>query len=637
MVSNSDLYAIRSENARLQREVNEKSRELNHWRNENNQLQSEINSMVNAISNTKSTVENVLGRTVNGLASDTVSVNGSNATLEQAYEMQEEIEEKYSLFKNMEKAYKTVRELNNIIKYQMANHEKIKKLAYAAIDNLNTGDNDSQLVSSENLRKEIEKVYLTGANTEGSVIDFWLTYVLLHIFQEEAKEYSAAERSMAEAEKLNATSTYIFMFLYRMCAKHYEEASAWFDKIPNKQDLFKSEKFMLFFFLVKMSEEYKTGYAPLDNKLIKVWDDFFANETPNTSHIVDKILNWYYENTICRYYSSEDDADKSGKIEYEEAMSKPQVLIDKITEKGQSFKLTKTHVSEYNNMMLSLAIASENERISSLIDTFENGELKNYYGNFVHYMVDDFIDKASTPKMDEIKKQIEENEAIIACNGDLAKVQTYLFKLRTERARTTSSDYMYKWLNNNEQEYAMQEKVKKYAFIALKKLYLEAYKKYQNQYTSIRPQNYHLTIDGFKLETRMNNQEEDEKTIKDHFKKKAKELKASIKKWPAVLFSILAALAIGGGVYLLISQTGPWSGMLYGLGCFAASIVFLAIALSRLYKNKKKETKIDIEIEEEYRSILNVLKQIYSEYKENYMATYKSVDGISKSIKERLS
>ena len=539
MVTYSDLSNIRSENSRLQSDINTLDRKVTQVENENEQLRMEINTMAAAISNARQTLSNSIERTVNGLEIDRNSVTNSNNLLVNAYNIQGQTEVNYALYKNIEEAYKNIRRLNNKIKYEMANHDKIKKLAYAVIDNLN-----SHMVSMENLRKETEKTHLKSGNTDRSTADFWLAFALLHIFQIDAKEFSAAERSLEEAKKLNATSTYIYLFLYYMCAKDYQSALKYFDMIPDKKSLFNIEKFMLFFFLVKTTKEYKTGYEPLDNRLVALWDEFFGQDTVDEEQILNKILEWYYTNTVCRYYKKENLLPGEEQPKFKDVMAEPGRLINNVTSKGELYKRTKEHIAEYSNMMVSLAFASENERIKDLLEIYENGELKNYYGNFITYMVDDFVAEASTKKLDAIKKEIEENEAIIICKGDKAKAQTYLFQKRSEARHNSQVDYMYNWLNDNnkENEYVMQDRVKKAAFVALKSYYLRAYERYRENYFRILPSLYNVAIGEFTIQTDFKDQERDEKEVKKFYNRKSKELKAAIKKWQIVVFPIFSAV-----------------------------------------------------------------------------------------------
>lgn len=636
----SDLYDAQRENREIRAAVSEAQSELNKIERENDRLRNEISSMVSAIRGSRDDIEKILTDSINRLENDRVSVHNSHVTLENAYNIHISTEQEYALFKNVEEAYKSIRQINNKIKYEMAEHESLRKIASAMVDNLS-----SHTVSMESLRTQAEKVFLKSGNLQGlkkgeiggsKVADFWLAFAMLYIFYDYANETEAGVRAIEQAKEIDATSTYTFLFMYYMCAKDFAKATNWFDKIPDKKSLFANEKIMLYLFLVKSASEYRTGYAVLDSKLVALWDEFFGGKVSDASHIVQKILKWYYASTVCKYYEENEGHDK--KItEFSDVLQNPKPLIDSITDSEKSFKVIKEHVSEYKDMMLSLAIANENEKINNLIGIYEYGENRNYYGNYVSYMVDEFIKSSSTKALDEYKAQIEEYEAVIACKGDKAKAKTYLFAQKAEKEKSSSVDYMYRWLNEEEEEYAMKDRIKKASFIALRKYYLQAYKLFRKSYLDILPKKYKIKINDFETDTDFSNQEADEKKVKRFYEHKAEMLKAAISKWQIIVFPILAALLTGGGVYLMIDKIGPGSGMLFGMACFVAAAVAIFGTLFKMRKNKRKATEIDIKIEEEYRLTLNELKKVYSEYKENFKKKFSSTEEYSKEIQDNLS
>ena len=114
-MSNADLYA---EKSRIERE-------LYRIRAENSRLQGEINRAVGQIDSMRSQLQSFENSVNGALAASEKKMNNSISMSDQALGLQQQIEELYPLYMNMEEADKNNRQLQQKIYYDFKTYSKL--------------------------------------------------------------------------------------------------------------------------------------------------------------------------------------------------------------------------------------------------------------------------------------------------------------------------------------------------------------------------------------------------------------------------------------------------------------------------------------------------------------------------------
>ena len=204
-MSNADLYAKR----------NQIEQELYRIRSENNRLQSEINQAVGQIDSLRNQLQSFENSVNGALANSEMKMNNSISMSDQALGLQQQIEEMYPLYMNMEEADKNSRQLQQKIYYDFKTYRIVRKIMQGIMDNL-----DMSLVNEEVIYKAIEKEHLQEP-------DFWLTSAMLSImgWKTDRKDYS--DRTIANSFKLDPKKTCVFFMIFNLRMAREEAALKW--------------------------------------------------------------------------------------------------------------------------------------------------------------------------------------------------------------------------------------------------------------------------------------------------------------------------------------------------------------------------------------------------------------------------
>ena len=114
---------------------------------ENSRMRGEIREMENSINNALNKVQSASSSAVGALKTGVTVINNDNGTLKNVSAIGKDIERKMILYKNVENAYKTIRALNNELRYRQGNEKTVRRTVTAIIDN-----EDKTFASEETLR-----------------------------------------------------------------------------------------------------------------------------------------------------------------------------------------------------------------------------------------------------------------------------------------------------------------------------------------------------------------------------------------------------------------------------------------------------------------------------------------------------
>ncbi|MGN0576456.1 MAG: hypothetical protein ACI4J2_10550, partial [Ruminococcus sp.] len=269
---------------------------------------------------------------------------------------------------------------------------------------------DANIVSSETLRKKVEKAYL--ANT-----DYWLAYAISAVMLWASDEKEAAYRALNKSLTMDCYKTSVFFMLVNLRFDRMSTARNWFVSLLEKTDvnnIHEEWQHVLRLYLI--------GALRNDDELHSIAEDYFEKMLQQTeatnAEFAKKVVERSYKYAETFIHKTE-------------------------TEFGEM----NAYCPEYQDMK---HLLNESEKISALVkyydDVFNMEEDKadnmdEQIENILYDLINAYDDEEF-----KVVKEIKLNEAIMAAKGDIkaanAKFQeTYGNMYQT----TTFGDLMIKW------------------------------------------------------------------------------------------------------------------------------------------------------------------------------------------------
>lgn len=595
-MSNSDLTSAISS---LRSEASSLRSEISSYRKENNRMESEINTIENAIYNSTTRVNDLKGKSVNTLNYDGSSFHDSDHSLNTSYDILGQIEVDYGKYKEVESAYKEIRVIKNEIRYKMSEYSNVQKLALALLDN-----NESNMVDIQAIRKKAEKLYL-------STQDYYLSNSLNYIFLKLDGEDKAATRALNLAYKLNKKNTAYFLFLFYYSAKNFEQSKKFFDELVKFGfDSQEDEKILLLLFLSNITDTYKTGYKPLDDKFKTVWEDYVATGRDDTlnisSLIVDDLCQKSFENL---YIDKISGSIGEIKVNKEFVLNNLSEIKNSANQDGELYSDISKYVLNSNEMFVSLGLSRATHDILKIYSEISTGEFSRYSANVIKFLLSDCINHAQSDSLKDKMEEIKRLEAIIMTKGDMAQAQTYYVVDKDNRTSTPSLyDNMYKWIYQD-MGYNGKDEMEKVAFKTLKNYYTDAYHSFVGMYNEIKPTTYDIAIDDYTVQSKLTNFDNDKQKIIDFYESKRVHELLNLKTIQWLLYYLLAGVSLIGGIILAITGNGGFVFL-----CIIAVVILSMLGTRRLIFNKNEAVRINEETEKNTQSTISKMKQLYCDY-----------------------
>ncbi len=252
----SEVSAIRSENARIQREINMM-----------------VNSLDSALGIVKSTQSTAIGALQNGDR----TLTGDDNTLHGVEDVEQDIRKKVVLYKNVENAYKNIRALNNELRYQQGDEKTVKRMVTAIIDN-----EDKKLVSEDTLIEQAEKLHVRTQY-------FFLSYIMMDLQLRKRGSTEAADRAQKTAVDMEPRKSAWVYFMIALKRNDVAEEEKWFNMLM-QHPVSGSEKEQLKM-LMMLSLKESGGIADKVRRYIGL-DDVHEIDS---DELVSNILHSYHE------------------------------------------------------------------------------------------------------------------------------------------------------------------------------------------------------------------------------------------------------------------------------------------------------------------------------------------------------
>ncbi|MBQ3871275.1 MAG: hypothetical protein II780_01080, partial [Clostridia bacterium] len=342
---------------------------------------------------------------------------------------------------------------------------------------------DAQFVEAENLRKEVEKVYLQ--NTE-----YWLAYAAMAVELWASNEKEAAERAVKKSVYMDSLKSSLFFLLVNLKFKRLDAAKKWYLSYLDKVDVDNvgnEWQYMLQAYLMGVF-----GVDPVFNALVKenIKDMFNQLQTLHPGYGT-RVINSAKKFAQTYVYVTD--------TEYE---------------------TLRRYCTEYDGMKSLLSAAEKNtELIEYIRKIWETDEvIEEDFGARVENILYDLISEYDEKEL-EVWKRIRYNEYIMRAKGDVALAkQKYDTEFPANGGKSTLAEKLFQWAF--EQNYGRADlTIRRFALSFLKKWIALGFAKYAEEYRTQEKELYHLSIDGWEKDCREGNAAEYAKEIQQFYKK----------------------------------------------------------------------------------------------------------------------
>lgn len=546
----------------------------------NNELRGCLAELGAGVSSAERRMTDYKNRVQQSMTESVNRINNSHENIIRAHEIQNEINKMYVRFKNMELANKKIRECNNKKYYDFANYTTVRKIVQGMLDNLNLN-----MISDAVIYKAIEKEHLKTP-------DYWLTSVLLSIMAWKNDDHALAERAVDISMKLDKKNSAIFYMLFNIRMRREEAALKWFFIYQECELKGSDEKT----FLMLFSMLSKTLMDEIEDKVKYEIIDF-----------VNKVIAM---NAQAEGFSEDEIAEKIEK--YLRRMNEGDKL---------QLNMLKRCFVNYSEVAETVALAENNIHILQFImDVANVSEIEK--NEYLDQFINDEIAKPNDVEL-SVYNEIEYNELVISCNGDMAKTEEiYNERMKKRNKELNLISEMVDWIYRKDTEEDVNEQVRKNMFTLTLALQKKAVEQYIEHYRNRVKNRHSIVLGDYATEADFNNKTGEAQKIEAYYETEKANQLSQIKYKLSIIGAVVAVLGIAGIFYL-------------GFSSLVISVVGIALVLYNIISNSKSKKHIIETCALNIKNKIQLMDQLFEEY-EQLKAQYVEYDSYTERIWEEL-
>jgi hypothetical protein len=454
-----DAYKRELEEAQsLQRQINHLVDRINSTNRENAQLEVELDSAihgVNQLIRSAGEMDRVVNEQMHTL---TLTVDKAEIKTTDVFKALVELTNEYFVFKNLSTASKNLSQFTDEYSTKFYYYNELRRITLGYVIGL-----DTNIVSSNSLRKKVEKAYLQ--NTE-----YWLAYCITAVMLWTSDEREAANRALKKSLSINYFNACLFYLLINLRFNRIDAAKKWYLNFLDKSD--QSDLGPEWQYLL---QAYLSGAFGIDEGFQKIIAENFK-----------KLLAQIDLTTVdfARKFSTR-------AFEFADAY---------IYKSDQIFATLKRTCTAYEEIHRVLSDAEKIASIAKYYDTIyaqnEDGsaDLPQRIENVLYSLINNYDD-------DELKivKKLKYNEAIIAARGDLDVAQkNYTVMFIDENKKKSLADLLLSWAFASETNQT-DNSVKKFSISFMKDSIGKGFDQFVETYRKRVKEKYEFAIDGFSV------------------------------------------------------------------------------------------------------------------------------------------
>ena len=559
--------------------------ELYRQQSINAELRSELNELYMGVSQASSEMSSFRNHVCGTLEDSSNKIANSHERCIRTYEVQGEIDILYERFKRMELANKKIRECNNKKYYDFGNYRTVRKIVQGIMDNMNV-----TMVSDEVIYKSIERQHLQTP-------DYWLTCVLISVMAWKNNDRNLADRAMQKAIDLDKKGCAIFYMLFNMRVGRNDAALKWF-RVYQECELKGSDErtFLLLFSLLS-----KTIHDDVDERTKSEIYDFINRVIAlnaqqagfSEQDVIDEIMGYLVS------------MQGSARVEY--------TLLQRCCE-------------DYGEMVRMVLLAENNRNILQFL--FEVNDVSELERNdYISVFMDEQIALPNQVEK-EVYDEIEYNETIIACKGDveLANERYGAEKARREKELNLIGE-MIRWVYGRGKEEANPQ-VRRNMFVLTGGLQQQAVEQYRDWYTSMETDVHPVTMGEYSTTCNFQDRQGESRKIQQFYEARRDAAIAGIKNTGAYVAFGLGALAFLAAIILPFVMDFELS---LTLMLAAAGAIGVLVGFLTLRGNKKRKAQLEIDCQTNIAGKNDLMTKLFAEYAE-FQAEYQSYDAYYEKI-----
>lgn len=509
----------RAEAARLQSEINSLISRINSVNRENSMLESEIRS---AIINVQNLIEKarVMGGKVNRKLSDLEGrVDNTDITTKELNHALHELTSQYFLFKNMSTASKNVSQLRDEYYTRFASYHNLRRIVLGFVIGL-----DTNIISSETLRKEVEKSYLSNT-------DYWLAYAGASVMLWASDEKDAAKRALDKSISMQRFNSYLFYLLINLRFNRLDTAKQWYIlylEEVNTQNLGEDWKWLL--------QAYLSGAFGTDLDFQQMVGSSIADQ-----------LSQVQVTTV----------DYPGRVSGR-AKSFAQHFPHKTSKEYPALSF---HCKEHSQMMELLSQAEKNSLMARYYSDLyqEERDVEESLPQRIENVLYSLVNSYDIQEY-EVVKQIQFNEAILSARGDIAVAQKYIADQSPESESRNLGNLLIQWAFLDVEK-GVNNTVKRFSISYLREMIAQGFNDFAEEYRTKEQDSYTFEIDEYTVTASEESYDVSKRKLEAQYDKNR--VKDTVKDKQLKIYS----LVVLGALAMLV------------LNVFVFSPVFLSVAI----------------------------------------------------------
>ena len=550
--------------------------EVAELRRENSRMEGEIRAMTNSLDRAGGIVSSAESEAIGALVNGENTLTTDDNTLQNVGRVGDDIRARMVLYKNIENAYKTIRRLNNDLRYHQGNEKTVRRMLAAMLDN-----ESKAFASEETVRTQSEKLYL---DTQF----YFLSHIMMDLQLRKAGETAAADRARKKALEMDERKSVWVYFMIALKRGDRPEKSKWLKKLMTVAPVGSEKELIRVLALLALQPKNEDAAA------IAEYIGLDKIGAIDKGEIVGAILK-----------------------SYRAAMTVAPPKFDNIDK----------HVAEAGALGTALRGAMNNEEVGAYVKklaTDTGGKMRN---DIIDAMLDNVIESCHSPRAQEIYDEIAYQEKIIEAKGVIEDAMA--LKAREEVEKVSDIDIescLFEWLNEKDR-YNGKKEIVEFAYGKFKPSFRHAYDGYVKQYRAEYKDEVTVTVGEYRTRTKLNDLEKEDADIKAHCASVRDAEKARITNAKFILLTVFGGILLVAGIVMnfLSDFVGGTVSVLALATGVAAGLVLLILGAVTKYKNYKRKLAADAKCERDIADYTQIMHGVFADV-QAYRGMYAEYD-----------
>lgn len=588
-MTDEEYRAIQEERQRLLNQYNSLETKLYNLKHEAEVLKNELSTAMYNIEVVNNNIVSSAKTVLPLMDTSVVATNALKDLTDKIYKSIVALRDKSIQVKNISISSKKLTELDDIYNRKYRFFVKLRKIALGYVIGI-----DSNIISSETLRTEVEKQQLKNS-------DYWLSYALSSLMLWFSNEKDASYRGVEKALKMDHYKAVLFYMLINLRFGRPKVAQKWYELFADEINIFNVKDEFEYVLQAYLHHAFTNDHEfdiKVRNKLATMLNEMKTSIPGYENKIINLVLNFaktYPYNTSKEYtplYEYCKDYD---------------LMISNLTNAEKNVEIMKYYLGIYDE---------DDTSADSLKENIEN-------------VLYDLISEYDSDEK-EIFKQIKYHEYVVKANGDIALAkEAYDLQYPNKDDKTSLDMLMFKFafsdLNSK-----IDPRLRKFAITFLIEQIKAGYQKYRENYLSNVKEKYAFEIFGIDIEGNENTEKESFEVINTYYKKNRHKIvykDKKVKVYRAASIISIVGLAIVITISILIKS--------FPIGILVPFLIFvlgcILFVLLWVFRAKKVAQAIEEEKAEAFKILHNVNESLVK-YKEDFNKANSEFEGLIEAL-----